>query len=150
MPADPDPLETIEHLESVLVEMVDGALWVTFGPPQFGLNVGFEDTEGNNISCGPDNDGAPVCSVFRPDGRFDTEVYDFAPLETQVAFPAAVSGPQSSLTVDINGTAYVGQVIEFMDGPLFVQIDPNTGGIAEPVTRIIGAATGAELAAALG
>jgi len=153
VPEDPDPLETIEHLESVLVQMVDGVLVVTFDPPQFGLNVGFQDAEGNNVDCGPGNDGEPLCSVFRPDGSFDTEVFDLGDLtldETMVAFPAAVSGPQGSMTVEINGTAYTGQVIEFMDGPLFVQINPNTGGLSEPITRIIGEATGAELAAAIG
>jgi hypothetical protein len=151
--ADDDPLLTVEQLESVLVDDVDGVLVVTFGPPQFGLNVGIEDVDGNRIECGPNLDGNQQCSVFMTDGSFDSEVYDLGDLtidETMVGFPAAVSGPQGSITIEVNGVSYTSQVIKFMDGPLFVQIDPGTGGLSEPVTRIMGQATAAELAAALG
>jgi hypothetical protein len=103
--------------------------------------------------CGRGNDGEPRCDIFFADGTFAGEVYDLGDIvldENQIAFPASVSGPQGTITLAVEGTEYTSQSIRFMDGPLFVQIDPNTGGLAEPVTRRLGDATGAELAAALG
>lgn len=150
---DDDPNLTIEHLESVMVHMVDGFLVVTFDSPQFAMNANVRDVSGNSVDCGRGNDGESRCDIFFADGSFVGEVYDLGDIvltDNQIALPATVSGPQGSITIPVEGTDYSSQNIRFMDGPLFVQIDPNSGGIAEPVTRRLGDATGAELAAAIG
>lgn len=150
---DPDPKLTVENFASVLVQDIDGVLVVTFGPAEFELNVGFENADGGDVNCGSNNDGLPQCDVFNTDGSFDSEIYELAGVEldaNQVGFPAVINGADGTITVEVNGTAHVGELINFMDGPLFVQIDVNSGGLANEVTRIMGEATAAELAAALG
>lgn len=148
---DPDPKLTLLPLESVLVEMVDEYLIVTFGVPEFGLDVGFDDSEGNTVTCGT-FEGVSSCGVFLADGLYESEEYDLTGLdfdESQVALRAVLDGPTGTITVEINGVAYVGETVGFMDGPLFVQFDVNTGGFANEVTRIQGEATATELLAAL-
>ncbi|MDA2979752.1 MAG: hypothetical protein O3B42_08355 [Actinomycetota bacterium] len=152
---DPNPKLTVVHLESVVVEMIDGILGVTFDPPQVAVNVGFEATNGDDVSCGP-FDGVLRCGVFAADGSFSAQLYDAAEpgglaySERLVVFPATIDAAAGTITVEVDGVLFTGDLINFMDGPVFTQIDVNTGGLAEEVTRIMGEATAAGLAAALG
>jgi hypothetical protein len=152
---DPDPKLTVLPLESVLVEMNDGVLVVTFGAPQVANNVSFEAANGDDVSCGP-FDGAWRCDIFAADGTFSVQQYDAAELggleysESQVVFLATIDAAAGTITVEVDGVSYTGESIRFMDGPVFTRIDPNTGGLVDEVTRIMGEATAAELAAALG
>lgn len=75
---------------------------------------------------------------------------DVPPLGT--VFPFTLEGGSASVTVsDPDGTATTlsGDTLVFGAGPLMVQIDPNTGGLAEPVTRWRGTISVADLEAAL-
>ena len=146
---------TVVPLGSILVEMVDGFLVVTFDETLFELNAGIVDRDDSRIDCwNPlDDSGTTRCSVFRADGSSAGEAYPLEGLvltDEQIALPVDVSSTEGTITITVEGEDYAAPKITFMDGPVMVQIDVNSGGFANEVTRVLGEATADELAVALG
>ncbi len=148
--AQADPVDglTIEHLESIEIQESNGYLIAVFPQTDEEITVEVADAAGTTVSCGPNVDGDQQCSIFGSDGSYTFEVFEPSPLPNSVAFPATVTPDAVAVTVD--GTTYEGVIVRFQVGPLFVQINPSTGGLTEPVTRMVGEASAAEIAAALG
>jgi hypothetical protein len=151
----PDPKLTVVHLESILVEMIEGFLVVTFDQTLFGLNAGIVDRGDSRIDCwNPlDDSGTTTCSVFRADGSAAGEAYPLGDLvltNEQIALPAVADATTGMIAIVVDGEVYESPKITFMDGPVMVQIDVNSGGFANEITRVMGEATAEELAAALG
>ena len=145
-----DPVDglTIEHLESIEIQESDAIFTAVFPETDEEITVEIVDAGGTTVSCGPNVDGDQQCSIFGSDGSYTFEVFGPSSIPNAVAFPATVTADSIDVTVD--GTAYEGVVVRFQVGPVFVQINPNTGGLSEPVTRTVGEASAAEIAAALG
>ncbi len=158
VPTDPDPLETIEPLTGVSVSSnSDGSYVFTFGESQYG-GLGVRLTglpESDLATCdwfsAEDFDGAGEgtgCFYQTADGFEVTE-----PVSNGDAPPSSVVMmlvvTMDSVTLTIGDMTFTGTGLRFDDGPLFVQIDPNTGGLAEPVTRRTGEITAADLYAAI-
>lgn len=152
--AQPDPLETLEPLTGVTITVTrDGDVGFTFDAVEFGdPHVSLQGLPGGtNVVCSTyDEDGTRRTQCFATTSTFPTdnhETPDLFPPNTAWVPTLLVDGPTVSIEVD--GTVYTGTSLQVEDGPVFVQIDPNTGGLAEPVTRRIGEISAADLAAAL-
>lgn len=165
-PAPPtDPLETINHLASVtFVPAAEGAWYVVFDQL-------YED--GMSVALESGGEEVAVCEIFADpmtamltggdavtENCFDVPSFlasttvgpdpDTPPLGA--LFPFNVDEGTASITLagsDGNDLALTGDRLVFGAGPVMVQIDPATGGLAEPVTRWSGSIAVADLAAAL-
>jgi hypothetical protein len=155
---DPDPLETIEPLSGITVSMgEDGRVVFTFADSQHG-GVGVQLTglaEGQFSLCSwlstdeftGEGEGTS-CFAQSAEGFFGVDPLPNGPAPTMsVLMDLVVTTDTVSITID--GTTFTGDGLRFDDGPVFVQIDPSTGELSEPVTRRTGTITAAELFAAL-
>lgn len=157
-PPSEDPLETIEVLDGVTVwRDADGAVVFAFAENLHGgLSVRLLGLEpGQHVVCSwyPaedfDGDGEGTgCFAQTQDGFATDEPYsngDAPPMSVVMMLEVT----EDSVGVMVGGEIYTGTGLSIDDGPVFVQIDPNTGGLSEPVTRRTGTISAAELYAAL-
>lgn len=155
-PEDPDPLETIEPLTGVtLTVLPDGEFGFTFEEVRHGdPTVRLQGLpEGTSVLCVTYvEDGSTTTQCLAQSGA-EFPVINYATPERfppNTAWVPNVEVTGDTISIEVDGTVYTGNALVVEDGPTFVQIDPNTGGLAEPVTRRSGIITAAELAAALG
>jgi hypothetical protein len=159
VPPSTDPLETIEPLDGVTVTTdIDGAVVFTFAESMHGgisiRLLGLPD--GQHVACSwypsdafaGDGEGTGCFSQTQT-GYVGDEPYSNGDAPT-MSVVVAMDVTADSITITVGDTAFTGTGLSLEDGPLFVQIDPNTGGLAEPVTKRTGEITAAELFAALG
>jgi hypothetical protein len=153
--ADPDPLETIEPLTGVQLTVTrDGHVGFTFDEVLYGdPNVRLQGLPaGYFLACSTFVDGGVTTTQCVVQTPTDFPVVDLPTPEDfpeNTAWLPNVSVEGDAITVEIDGEVYSGGSLQVEDGPVFVQIDPNTGGLAEPVTRRTGEISAADLAAAL-
>jgi len=150
-----DPLETINHLESVLVQAVDGGVSVQFPAMENGgLRVEIADlAQGIDVFCDLFMRGDELtsnCSGFNPaTGQFldavDNPILDVA---DGYAFVVPMTVDADYVSISFGGATYMAQTVTFSDAPGFVQIDPS-GALVSAVVRTIGIALAAEVFAAL-
>ncbi len=158
VPADPDPLETILPLTGVSVVVnPDGHYVFTFAESLHGgVGVSLTGLPGNDLAtCDwyseedfPGDGEGTGCLYQTADGFDGTE-----PESNGDAPPRSVvmmlQVTMDSVMLTIGDMTFTGTGLRFDDGPLFVQIDPNTGGLAEPVTRRAGEISAADLYSAI-
>jgi hypothetical protein len=158
VPADPDPLETILPLDGVTVSMsADGKYVFTFAAAEHG-GIGVQVAgvaDGVFASCDWKSvdefpgDGEGTGCFWQSSEGFDTaEPVSNGDAPTQ-SVVVMLEVTIDSVTLIIGEDRFTGTGLRFDDGPLFVQIDPNTGGLAEPVTRRTGEIGAADLYTAL-
>ena len=153
-----DELETVNPLEQVYVQPVEGGTAILFPIFESGVTVTVDDTmQGVQASCTLWMD--PTDSSFKAQcDTYNQSTGEFGggdPLEILddpmgYGFVAPLMADQDYVSLTIKGTVYMAQSARFGDEPNFVQIDPNTGNLSQPVTRTVGYATAAEIMAALG
>lgn len=159
VPPSTDPLETIEPLDGVTVTTdIDGAVVFTFAESMYGgisiRLLGLPD--GQHVACSwypsdefaGDGEGTGCFSQTQT-GYVGDEPYSNGDA-SMMSVVVAMDVTADSITITVGDTAFTGTGLSLEDGPLFVQIDPSTGGLAEPVTRRTGEITAAELLTALG
>ncbi len=150
-----DPLETVNHLESVNVWSIDGGIAVQFpAMDNGGLRVEINDAEqGIDVFCDlyQGSDGlVSNCSGFNHEtGQFlepeDTEILD-EPVDGYT-YVVPLAADQDYVTIAFGGVSYQAPFVIFSDAPGMVQLNPD-GSLAAVVVRTVGRATAAELAAA--
>ena len=155
---DPDPMETIEPLTGVEVSTdADGNLVFTFADSQYG-GLGVQLTglpETDFLACDwypeedfPGDGEGTGCFAQTADAFVGSD-----PVSNGAAPPMSVvmamTVTMDSVSVTLEGMTFTGDGLRFDDGPLFVQIDPNTGGLAEPVIRRAATISAADLYTAL-
>ncbi len=150
-----DPLETINHLESVNVWSADGGVAVQFpAMDNGGLRVEINDADqGVDVFCdlyqGPDG-LLSNCSGFNHEtGQFldpeDAEILGEPADGYTYVVPLAAD--QDYVTITFGGVSYQAPFVIFSDSPGMVQLNPD-GSLAAAVVRTVGTATAAELATA--
>lgn len=159
VPPSTDPLETIEPLDGVTVTTdIDGAVVFTFAESMYGgisiRLLGLPDDQHVACSWYPSDEFAgdgegTGCFSQTQTGYVGDEPYSNGDAPT-MSVVVAMDVTADSITITVGDTAFTGTGLSLEDGPLFVQINPSTGGLAEPVTRRTGEITAAELFAALG
>jgi hypothetical protein len=157
-PPSEDPLETIETLDGVTVHRnAAGAVVFTFAESLHGgLSISLLGLPaGTLVVCSwyaaaefeGDGEGTG-CFSQTAAGFVGDEPYSNgdAPAMSVVM---SIEVTEDSISITVGDETFTGDGLSLDDGPLFVQIDPNTGGLSEPVTRRTGTITAAELFAAL-
>ncbi len=142
-----DPLETVNHLESVLVWPAEGGVAVQFDQmSNGGLRVELrDDAQMVDVFCDLYMSGdvqMSNCSGFnRETGLFldpeETTILDSA---DGYAYVVPMMVDASYVSISLGGVTYMAQSIIFSDAPGMVQINPD-GSLANEVFRTIGHAT---------
>lgn len=150
-----DPLETVNHLESVLVWPVDGGVAVQF--PQMdngGLRVELQDeAQMIDVFCDLYMSGDALmsnCSGFnRETGLFgDPEVTAILDSADGYAYVVPMVVDANYVSISLGDMTYMAQSITFSDAPGMVQINAD-GSLTNEVSRTIGHASALMLAEAL-
>lgn len=157
-PPSADPLETILPLDGVTVSMnADGAYVLTFAESMYGglsaRLLGLAD--GEHVVCSwwaeADFEGegeGTGCFSQTQAGYVGDPPYANGDAPT-MSLVLMVEVTADSISLTVGDTTFTGTGLSVDDGPLFVQIDPNTGGLAEPVTRRTGIISASDLFAAI-
>jgi hypothetical protein len=153
-----DPLETINHLQSVDVSRTDTGVAVQFNQMNNGgLRVTIEDRAANvDVNCdiydAGDGTLASTCSGYNfGTGEFlPAEDIPLLDIPDGYAADIPLTLDENLVSVVLGGTTYSAPRLRIADEPGFVQIDPNTGLLSAPVVREVGYVTAGDLLAALG
>jgi len=150
-----DPLETVNHLESVQVWPGDDGIIVQFPDMQNGgLRVEVSD-EAKQVDAFCDlymaDSLIAACTGYnRADGMFlPQEERSIVEVDSGYAFSVPLTADADAVVLTVGGVDYAGQTVTFSDAPGMVQINAD-GSLANEVVRTIGIGAAADVAAAIG
>ncbi|MEO0495008.1 MAG: hypothetical protein AAF081_16505 [Actinomycetota bacterium] len=154
-----DPRETVEHLTSVEVMPVEDGIafiWPDLLPGAANRILLTDPTAQVEAYCGVwmDEEGNldPFCGAWRLSDSFFFGEFDVPTVDSALGygFVAPLTADDNYVSLTIDGVDFMAPELRVGQEPLFVQWDVNVNGLAEDVLRVVGFATPADIAAALG